>query len=92
MNRHGKKKMLQSFNLEGLDRAMNEVEILEICSYLPNLREWSVVGSVSTLTVEEAREWKRICPHLEKVWFGELLSEEVKEELRGLGVELISLF
>jgi hypothetical protein len=67
LNKQGKKKKLQTFCLRGLDRAINEAEILEICSYLTDLRDWSVDGSGSTLTVDGVREWKRICPKLEKV-------------------------
>jgi hypothetical protein len=68
----------------------------KICSYLPKLRKWSVIGSGFTVTVEGAREWKRICPKLSVVKFnfarvaggvvGRELSEEVIREMKGLGI------
>jgi hypothetical protein len=91
LNKQGKKKKLQTFCLRGLDRAMNEAEILEICSYLPDLRDWSVDGSGSTLTVEGAREWKRICPKLEEVGVQRYVSDEVKEVLQVMGVSVVRM-
>jgi hypothetical protein len=89
MKRHGGTKRSTYFRLCGIDRAMNEVDILEICSFLPELEYWVV--KVSDLTVDGAKEWKRICPNLKSI---ELLfsggggSKEVKEELRGLGLRV----
>jgi hypothetical protein len=73
-----------------IDQEMNDADILEICSYLPSLNEWIVICHRSTISIDGAREWKRICPNLETVKFaGRGLSEEVKEALKGLGVSVI---
>jgi hypothetical protein len=71
-----------------VEQEVNDVDILEICSFLPLLREWTFfVTRRATLTVDGAREWKRICPNLETVRFAAGgLSEEVKEALKGFGV------
>jgi hypothetical protein len=53
------------------------------------LRGWTFfVTRRATLTVDGAREWKRICPNLETFKFvgGGGLSKEVKEVLKELGV------
>jgi hypothetical protein len=77
-----------------VDRAMNDADILEICALLPNLRVFRVHGSGSSLTFDGATEWKRMCPDLSCVSFDESfvtgggVSEEVGEELRGLGVRV----
>jgi hypothetical protein len=75
-------------HLGDFDRGMNDADLLEICSYLPKLKKWNVSGPVFTLTIDEAREWKRICPQLEyvKIWSEEGFSEEVKEVMNGLGI------
>jgi hypothetical protein len=66
---------------------MIDVDIFEICSYLPSLQEWTVISPRSTMTVDGAREWKRICPNLKTVHFiGRELSEVVKEVLQVLEV------
>jgi hypothetical protein len=81
------KKKWEFVDLGDLDKEINDADILEICSYLPSLIEWTVSSPRSTLTIDGAREWKRICPNLETVlFFGGELPEEVKEMLRGLGV------
>jgi hypothetical protein len=67
---------------------MNDADFLEIFSYLPSLREWIVDSSSFAITIDGAKEWKRICPNLQSfnIERGEGLSEEVKEVLKGLGV------
>jgi len=89
LNKQGGMKRWEKLILAKIDQDMNEDDILGICSYLPSLREWAVTAPRSTLTIDGAREWKRICPDLESVYFGggeEGLSEEVEEVLQGLGV------
>jgi hypothetical protein len=73
-----------------VEQEVNDSDILEICSYLPSLREWTLfVTRRATLTVDGAREWKRICPNLEIVHFiGGEFPEEVKVVLQGLGVNV----
>jgi hypothetical protein len=76
------------------ERELNDEDILEICSYLPLLREWAVMCPGTTLSIEGARVWKRINPDLESAHFvggQEGLSEEVKEVFRGLGVTVLIL-
>jgi hypothetical protein len=83
----GAKKKIEFVGLGKVDHAMNDADILEICFYLPSLIEWTVISPRSTITINGAREWKRICPNLKTVRFvvgG--LTDEVKEVLRGLGV------
>jgi hypothetical protein len=86
----GGKKRWEIVGLSEFDRGMNDSDLLEICSYLPKLKEWDVLGTRFTLTIDGAREWKRICPLLETVDFvgdEELtLTDEVKEVLQGLDV------
>jgi hypothetical protein len=88
LKKQGGKKRSEKMVLGRVDQEMNDSDILEICSYLPSLREWVVDCPRTTLTVDGAREWKRICPNIKTVKFGvnRGLSEEVKEVLRGLGV------
>jgi hypothetical protein len=94
LNKHGGTKSLYFFGLFGLDRDMNEADILEICSFLPDLQIWEGKVSGSDLTVDGAREWKRICPNFSTAYIdgGDDLdgavSAEVREELRGLGVKV----
>jgi hypothetical protein len=80
------------FGLGRVDQEMNDHNILEICSYLSNLYYWVVISPRTTITIDGAREWKRICPNLQTVILerGEGLSEEVKEILLGLGVNVIN--
>jgi hypothetical protein len=81
------KKRWERVALGNIDHAMNDDDILEICFYLPSLIEWTVASPRSTITVDGARKWKRICPDLETVHFlGGGLPEEVEEVLQGLGV------
>jgi hypothetical protein len=81
------KKKWEFVDLGDFDREINDADILEICSYLPSLREWAMSSPRATITIDGAREWKRICPNLEIVnFFDGELSEEVEEVLRGLGV------
>jgi hypothetical protein len=83
----GGMKRWENLLLSRVGQEMNDDDILEICSYLPSLIELTVSSPRSTLTVDGAREWKRICPHLETVNFvGGGLSDEVKEVLKELGV------
>jgi hypothetical protein len=83
-----KKKKLQFLSLYRVDRDISESDILEICSFLPELKCLGVQASQSfDLTVDGAKEWKRICPQLESVKFGDELSEEVEEALNEMGVE-----
>jgi hypothetical protein len=80
------KKRWERVVLGRVDQEVNDSDILEICSYLPSLQEWTVISPRSTLTVDGAKEWKRICPHLTSIDIGEGISEEVEEVLQGLGV------
>jgi hypothetical protein len=82
------KKRWERVALGRVHQEVNDADVLEICSYLPSLRSWYLICQRFTLTVDGAREWKRICPNLETVKFvgGGGLSEEVKEVLKGLGV------
>jgi hypothetical protein len=81
------KKLWEDVTLGQLDRDVGDSDILEICSYLPSVKEWSVLSHSYSLTIDGAREWKRICPNLETVNFGSRgLPEEVKEVLQELGV------
>jgi hypothetical protein len=92
LNQQGKKRRLKTLAMYGIERDISDddEDIVEICSYFPDLREWSVGGFGPTLTVDGVREWKRICPLLEKVRFQEdMLSEEVKEEFGRIGVDVI---
>jgi hypothetical protein len=87
LRKQGGKKGCEFLGLVGVDQEINDSDIMEICSYLPSLNEWFVFSPRSTLTIDGAREWKRICPNLEIVKFGrEGLPEEVKKVLQGLGV------
>jgi hypothetical protein len=88
LRKQGGKKRWEIVVLGRVDQELNDADILEICSYLPLLIYWSVLSPRSIITIDGAREWKRICPNLETVHFigGGRLSEEVKEVLRGLGV------
>jgi hypothetical protein len=72
-------KIWQTLILGQIDQEMNDSDILEICSYLPSIRRWTVLSPRCTITIDGAREWKRICPNLETVNFigGGGLSEEV---------------
>jgi hypothetical protein len=80
-------KRLEKILLSQVDQEINDDDILEICSFLPALNDWTVSSPRSTITIDGAREWKRICPNLETVQFsGGILSDEVKEVLQGLGV------
>jgi hypothetical protein len=82
-------KRCEKLLLAQIDQVMNDSDILEICSYLPLLREWAMFALSTSLTIDGVREWKRICPNLETVYFVEGgLSEEVKEALQGLGVDV----
>jgi hypothetical protein len=85
----GGKKRLESLSFGDfdLDLEMNDADIMEICFFLPKLKEWDVSGPRFTLTIDGAREWKRICPLLETVELAgeERLTEEVKEEMKVLG-------
>jgi hypothetical protein len=88
MKKQGGNKQWKTLTLGIVDREINDVDILEICQYLPMLRECTWFGTglaISTLTIEGAREWKRICPHLTFIQTGGF-SEEVEELLIGLGV------
>jgi hypothetical protein len=67
LHKQGGKKGLEVFSLDGIDRSLFDADILEICSYLPNWQCWDVVGMDSTLTIDGALEWKRICPLLDSV-------------------------
>jgi hypothetical protein len=88
LKKQGGKKRWEIVDLGDFDREMNDTNLLEICSYLPRLREWSGSSTIFTLTIYGVREWKRICPLLEIFHFlgDEGLSEEVKEEMKGLGI------
>jgi hypothetical protein len=90
LRKQGGKKRWETLVLARVDQDTNDADILEIYSYLPSLRHWSLFVTLrATLTIDGAREWKRICPDLESVNFGRVgggLSEEVKEVMRGLGV------
>jgi hypothetical protein len=92
LNKRGRKKRCEVLLLGQVDQEINDADILEICSCLPNLRRWSVLSPRTTITIDGAREWKRICPNLKTVNFkrGGGLSEEVKEVLQGLGVTVIN--
>jgi hypothetical protein len=80
------KKRWNTLCLVGFDPAWTEADFLEICSFLPDLREFG--GGEIPLAIEGVREWKRICPNLRmvRIIWGIRLTEEVKDELRGLGV------
>jgi hypothetical protein len=87
LREQGGKKRWETLVLGPVDQKVNDSDILEICFYLPSLIEWTVASPRSTITVDGAREWKRICPDLEIVHFGSRgLPEEVKEVLQELGV------
>jgi hypothetical protein len=87
LKKQGGKKRWEFVDLGYVDQEMNDDDILEICYYLPSLNDWNIIGPGATLTVDGAREWKRICPRLTTVMFGgEGLSAEVKEVMRELGV------
>jgi hypothetical protein len=88
LRKQGGKKRWEIVCVGEVNQAINDSDILEICSYLPSLIEWSVFPPRSSLTVDGAREWKRICPNLENVHFagGEVLSDQVKDVLQDLGV------
>jgi hypothetical protein len=88
LKKQGGMKRCEKMLLAQIDQVINDSDILEICSYLPSLLEWTVFSPSSTLTIDGAKEWKIICPNLDTVNFigGEGLPEEVKEVLRGLGV------
>jgi hypothetical protein len=88
LRKQGGRKRWEEVALARLDQEMNDSDILEICSSLPSLKEWSVICPKSTITIDGVRKWKRICPNLETVKFAGRggLSKEVKEVLRGLGV------
>jgi hypothetical protein len=90
LRKQGGKKRWETLVLGRVDQEMNDADILEICSYLTNLRRWSVVSPRTTITIDGAREWKRICPNLQTVIIerDEGLSEEVKKFLQGLGVKV----
>jgi hypothetical protein len=84
----GGKKRWEMVDLGCLDRGMNDTDLLEICFYLPKLKEWTVLVPEFNLTIDGAREWKRICPDLAKIYLGgnEILSDEVIEVMEGLGI------
>jgi hypothetical protein len=93
LQKQGGKKGLEVFSLDGIDRSLFDADILEICSYLPNLQCWDVVGMDSTFTIDGVLEWKRICPLLGSVRFGTErmfgtrgMSEEVEEALMEMGI------
>jgi hypothetical protein len=90
LRKQGGKKLWEKVVLGRLDQEVRDADILEICSYLPSLRTWSLICPRFTLTIEGAREWKRICPNLETVDLPDEggLSEEVKEVLQELGVSV----
>jgi hypothetical protein len=81
LRKQGDKKRWERLCLRQIDREMGDLDILEICYYLPSLLCW-MFDERSTLTIDGAREWKRICPNLDGVQF--MMSEEVKEVLNGL--------
>jgi hypothetical protein len=83
LKKQGSKKRWESLSLSFVDPKMNGKDILEICSYLPLLRKWEVR---STITINGATEWKRICPRLESVNCNGELSKKVEKVLQGLGV------
>jgi hypothetical protein len=85
LRKQGGKKRWEALVLGCVDQETNDADILEICSYLPNLRQWSVLSPRTNISIDGAREWKRICLNLETVR-GVGLSDEVKEVLQGLGV------
>jgi hypothetical protein len=85
LRKQGGKKRWEALVLGRFDQEMNDADILEICSYLPNLRQWSVLSPRTNISIDGAREWKRICLNLQTVR-GVGLSDEVKEVLQGLGV------
>jgi hypothetical protein len=85
------KNRLEILVLGGIDREMNDADFLEICAFLPNLKQWNLLCPRSNLTIAGAREWKRICPHLEVVGAGGGFADEVKEAMHGLGVEVKEL-
>jgi hypothetical protein len=88
LRKQGGKKLWEKVDLGRLDQEVGDSDILEVCSYLPNLCRWSVLSPRAT--IDGAKEWKRICPELETVQFaGGGLSEEVKEVLQGRGVTAI---
>jgi hypothetical protein len=90
LKKQGGKKRWEMVDLSEFDREMNDADLLEICSYLPKLKDWDVSGPRFTLTIDGARGWTRIYPLLETVDFvgdEELtLTDEVKEVLQGLDV------
>jgi hypothetical protein len=88
LKKQGGMKQWEIVVLGRVDQEVNDSDILEICSYLPSLLEWTLFATRrATLTVEGVTEWKRICPNLKTVQFaGGGLPEEVNEVLKGLGV------
>jgi hypothetical protein len=87
LRKQGGKKRWEIVSLGQVHQEMNDSDIIEISSYLPSLIDWTGFPPRSTLTIDGAREWKRICPRLETLRFtGGRLSGEVKKVLQGLGV------
>jgi hypothetical protein len=84
LSKKGKKTRMELFCLYG--GVLSQTDILEICSYLPALREWR--SSTSTITISVAKEWKRICPHLATVYITGL-TEKVKKTFEGLRVRIV---
>ena len=87
LNKQGKEKRISSLCLSEAHRPFSGFDILEISSFLPELQEWTGDSQSFGITVEMAREWKRICPKLEIV---ELLglSDEVEVVLQDMGVDV----
>jgi hypothetical protein len=90
LRNQGGKKRWEFVSFGVFERELNDDDILEVCYYLPSLREWTLFGTRFTITVEGAREWKRICPNLISIrGLSGGLSEEVMEGFQGLGVTII---
>jgi hypothetical protein len=65
-------------------------DILALCEYLPDLKEWSSRGAnAESISVGGVREWRRLCPRLVKVNFpiGGMV-REVRMAFRELGISL----
>jgi hypothetical protein len=88
LNRQGGKKTWRYVGLTQIDQKLNDSDILEICSYLPNLRQW-IVFPRSPLTIDGAREWKRICPKLTSIDTGGGFSPGFRNLMYGLGITVI---
>jgi hypothetical protein len=101
LNKQGAKKSLETIMIYGMYRVLSDSDILDICAFLPSLKEWFVCDVGSALTIEGAREWKRICPYIEIVEFNGGLdkrglgytgvSEEVKEAFREMEVKVYEI-